>query len=558
MRYILLAAFVAAAPLAAQSIVVEVESGPGIDIRPDAFGIQYHGETYNAPLALEKLSALPLSGVRIWAYPSQFHPRPGVWEWADLDRKINEVVAAGYEPWVCLFQAETWYDGTPDDPWWTRSAPRVEWSLTAEALARRYSDRVDRWIVFDEVNILHPSRPAYMSPTLAAELYVEAARAIQAGDAGAWVGGPSNFAGWENGYWAQRVLGLSGGADALDFVSSNLFLSWNAADSDQHIMDRTIWYEEAALNIREMIGGADDPLLVLDAYNASALWTRDGTSSGELWTDPRNVNTFGGVYQTLAQLHALQGGFDVLLRWETLGGFGILEWFPAFNERIPYYAWQLTAGPGRLRPGSSVLRAKTTEPPIDDLPHHGGQNVAGYHVQPFAVADENGTSVFLINKYDESRTVTLRAPHDASAVDVYRFSDGRHAESLVAIESHSSVVADSDLQLDLPGVSVTVISFASSRATAVSAARPASGARLLPPVPNPSFGATTLVLEADSRTDATLDVWTVTGRHVRALFSGALAAGRRSVEVGPLPAGTYVARLCSDAGCTSVPIVRAR
>lgn len=541
-----------------QAIRVEVRDSVIAEVEDDFYGIQYHAHTYDAPRALEKLSRIPLRSVRLWAYPSEFHPEPDRWEWEALDARIAEVVAAGYAPIVCLFQAEEWYTGTPDDPWWNHVAARHEWAAAARALAGRYGDRVDQWIVFDEVNYLHPERDHYMSFGTSAEVYLEAAREIRAMDSDARIGGPSGFSGWENGHWASYVLALEDGAAHLDFISSNIFLSWDREDSDETIMDRTIWYEEAPSKMRAMIGQhADDLSLVLDAYNASALWTRDGTPTGELWTDPRNVNTFGGVYQTAALLHSAKGEFRTTLRWETLGGFGILSWYPAFEERPPYYAWLLLAGPGRLRPGGRLLHVTTTEPPKPDLPHHSGQHVEGYTVQPFAVQGEDGISVVLINKYAEDRRVTLPRPRGMAEYDLYRFDADRHEPALQPLEA-----SDEDrLDLRLPGVSVTVVAFSEAASTeAVSPTVPATELQAVYNAPNPFSTATNIAFELSSTQTVTLDVYSLLGRRVAGVQAGRLPGGlhRFRFEADGRPAGTYFYRLCVGEVCVSRPMVLLR
>lgn len=539
-------------PVVAQPIRIEVGEGVLAEVRDDAFGIQYHRNTYGAADALAKLDQLPLTGVRLWAYPSRFHPEPGVWDWTELDAQIAEVVAAGYTPWVCLFQAEDWYTGTPETPWWTDTDARAEWTVTAKTLAARYADTVDRWIVFDEINYLHSDRPYYMPLATSVELYLAAAESIRTEDPEAEIGGPSGFAGWENGYWAQRVLAAPDGAWQLDFVSSNLFVSWNAADTDAHIMDRTIWYEEAPLKMRQMVG--EGPRLVLDAYNASALWTRDGTPTGELWTDPRNVNTFGGVYQAAALLHALKGGFDVTLRWETLGGFGILRWYPGFEERPPYYAWRMLVEAGRLRPGSELVDAQTTEAPRDGMPHHSGQNVAGYTVQPFAVRDDGGLSVVLINKYAEARSVELVVPYATDRAQIYRFDAERHASATEPLHDRGAIEAGQVLNLDLPGLSVTIVRLAPARPTrSEETSIPKSSVRLWAVAPNPARSTAEITVELTRPQEITLEVLAADGRRVASLVSGRRLRGHHAIsfDASGLSAGTYLARLCAAGTCTS-------
>lgn len=476
------------------------------------YGIQYHRNTYGDPVALEKLARLPFRYVRLWAYPSEFHPKPGQWSWDALDAQINEVLAAGYQPIVCIFQAEDWYTGTPEQPWWNDADARAEWAITVEAVAARYHDVVDWWILFDEINYLNPNAPYYMSFQQSVDLYLEAVSQLRAHDPQAHIGGPSGFAGWENGHWAANyVLNHPDGAAALDFVSSNIFLSWDGNDSDATIMDRTIWYEEAATKMREMIGTKDDPLLVLDAYNASALWTIDGNPNSELWTDPRNVNTFGGVYQTAALLHAAKGGFDMTLRWETLGGYGILRWYPAFNEQAPYYAFQLLAGPGGLQPGSHLVEITTTESPKTDLPHHSGQQAAGYHVQPFAVQQGDTLSIILINKYAEPRQVDVTAPTGYRHYDLFRFDANRHVEAIVPLTSGQ----DDVVGLALPGLSVTVLRYHNPQATTTaSSERVAASFTLHPAYPNPAMQITQIPVDVPRAARLSLTVHNILGQQV--------------------------------------------
>ena len=381
----------------------------------------------------------------------------------------------------------------------------------------------------------------------AARFTLDAARAIRDADPGSAIGGPSGFSGWENGYWAARVLSRPDGPALLDVVSSNLFLSWNADDTDATIMGRTIWYEEAPLKIRTQTAGHPDLRLMLDAYNVSALWTRDGTPTGELWTDPRNVDTFGGVVQTAALLHAAQGGFDIALRWETLGGFGVLRWYPAFEERAPYYAWQLLAGPGRLMPGSTLLRTATTAAPLPDLPHHSGMNVHGYDVQPFAVRDETGVSVVLLNKTPEAQTVMVARPAGMAGHTLYRFEDGRHAEALTPLDESEAGTLD----LTLPGTCVTVVHYAAATGTATETT-PGRTRPSLAVAPNPSIGPVTLHLTLPEPASVRLDVRSALGRRIATLADEVRGAGTHTLplDMQGWAAGVYWAQLCAGSECT--------
>ncbi|MEM8557635.1 MAG: hypothetical protein AAGG50_07415 [Bacteroidota bacterium] len=531
----------------AQPVEIAVTDEAVRTIPADYYGIQYHRNTYNAPVALAKLEQLPFTSVRIWAYPRLFNPAPDVWDWSALDREISEVVAAGYAPIVCLFQGEDWRASTADDPWWNDASQHAAWTEAARALAARYADEVDTWILYDEINYLHTDRPYYFPLNLSATLYLDAARAIRDADPSSVIGGPSGFSGWENGYWAARVLSFTDGPALLDFVSSNLFLSWNGDDSDATIMGRTIWYEEAPLKIRTQTAAHPNLRLMLDAYNVSALWTDDGTPTGNLWTDPRNVDTFGGVVQTAALLHAAQGGFDITLRWETLGGFGVLRWYPAFEERAPYYAWQLLAGPGRLMPGSTILRTTTTAEPLPDLPHHSGMNVHGYDVQPFAVEDETGVSIVLLNKTDETQPVAITRPDGMAGHTLYRFEEGRHVEATTPLAEGDAAT----LALTLPATSVTVVRYAAATGTAFETTPERTRPRLTV-APNPSTGPVTLQVTLPEPAPIRLDVRSALGKRVATLADEVRGVGTHTLplDTRDWAAGVYWARLCIKANCS--------
>ncbi len=418
------------------------------------FGIQYHSNTYNDPSATGKLEKLYLKPIRIWAKVAEFHPGPGVWNWDELDRKIDEISNLNYLPVPCLYQSEEWFIGSASAPWWETSEGLVEWENAAYELANRYKDKLAMIIVFDEPNMMYPNRDYYIHFKECAQLYLRAARQIKKVDPAIQCGGPSSFGGWENGYWGKYVLAEPDGKNFLDFISCNLFISWDPNDSDDLIMGRTIWYEEAPLKIKEMLGENCPANLVLDAYNVSAVWKKDG----QLWTDPRNTNIFGGIYQAAALLHAAKGGFNMTLRWETIGGYGILSWFPEFRELPPYFSWRFLIEVAGLRSGAQIIGCSTTEPPLENLLHHGNMNVSAYTVQPFAIQRiDGGISVVLINKYHQAETTVLvNVPPGMGSYEIYRFSEDRMNSCFSPLESGTT---ENSVSFDSPPYSISVLKF---------------------------------------------------------------------------------------------------
>lgn len=516
----------------------------------DFYGIQYHSNTYDSQRLREKLSEIPIRQVRIWARPNQIRPNLDEWDWSVLDQKVNEVLDAGYDPVLCIFQAEDWYTGSPENPWWNDTTAVNQWLLLSEELASRYSENIEYIILFDELNYLYQDNPYYISFSQAADLYLQTASTIKAVDPSLKVGGPSGFNGWENGHWANYVMNQTKHDTLLDFISSNIFLSWDKDETDKSIIDKTIWYEEAPKKIRTMLNSSHSPILMLDAYNASALWTIDGTKDGELWTDPRNVNTFGGVYQALAQLHSAKGGFDITLKWETIGGYGIFDWYPDFNELPTYYSWKLMAERGRLITGSELISIKTSEPPLANLPHHSGMNVEGYQVQPFAVKDTSGDiSVILINKTDSVRQASITSPSGMNSFRLYQFHESRIENSAVPADSGA---ANTDTALELPPLSINIISYSGKYLT-TSTEQPGSTSNpkkftLNQNYPNPFNPTTSINFRLSEAGFVELSVFNTKGQKVKEFYGEKLSAGEHSLlfDGSGLSSGVYFYRLNVD------------
>ncbi len=510
-------------------------------ISPDFFGIQYHSQTYSDQTALAALSNLNLKWIRVWAEVSDFHPQPGEWRWDELDSQINEIVSAGYVPLPCLW-GEKWFVGSADTAWWNFDTALAEWEKAAFELASRYKTQLRKIIVFDELNMLHPEEDYYIPFKDAAKLYIRAARNIKAAKADMRCGGPSAFGGWENGYWANYVLDEPDGAELLDFISSNTFLSWDASDSDHQVLARTIWYEEVPLNIRDMLGGRAYPELVLDAYNLSALWSLDG----QPWTDPRNTNLIGGIYQAAALMHSAKGGFDLTLHWETLGGYGVLSWFPKFEKLAPYYSWKFLSETAGLTEGAQIIGCATDAAPDTSATHLGGMNVFSYPVQPFAIRrSDGGISVVLINKQAEDTSrAAVNIPSGMPYYRLYRYDRERMSASSELLQNG---LVDSVLNVEAPPYSVTVVCFDSVETVGMPAAETTVLQRfaLYQNYPNPFNGQTDITYNLPQTMRVRLLLFDIRGRQVRDLQMGEQTAGmhRLRIDMSEFSSGVYFYRL---------------
>ena len=531
----------------AQSITIAVKDTTFHAIGDDFFGLQYHADTYDDNNAIEKLKALHARRIRIWADVTEFHPSPGVWNWTELDRKTAEVLDAGFKFILCLYQGDAWFVGTPENPWWNHQAALTEWDKAAFHLTERYQNDIDRIIIFDEPNMLHKEREYYIPFKQCAQLFIRAAQEIKKAKPGALCGGPSSFGGWENGHWANYVFAEPGGDEALDFVSCNIFLSWNADDEDETIMDRTIWYEESAQKIKVMTSEHGAPSLLLDAYNASALWKKDG----ELWTDPGNVSVFGGVYQAAALLHSAKGGFEIALHWETVGGFGVLNWPPQFKELPPYHAWKFLVETAGMKAGARILDCTSTESPKPEAPHHSGMNVNLYEIQPFAIERaDGGVSVILINKYaGENHVVSVTPPLEMRKFAKFRFDAERILDYAVPLETG---ILDGAVEITCPPLSISIIRFERQDPVGldVENATVPQEIELSPSRPNPFRTTAVLDYSLTKPGQVLLTIHNILGEQVRVVVNEHQSAGKHQAawdgrnDAGEaLSSGVYYFRL---------------
>ncbi len=531
----------------AQSVVVFNQDSVIGKLSNDFYGIQYHSNTYNQSKALQQLGYLHINPVRIWAKLNEFHPEPGLWQWAEVDQKVDEVVAAGYSPVLCLYQSEHWFTGSSENPWWNDSTARAEWQEAAYRLALRYQNRVQRFIIFDEINMMHPEDGYYITFQNSARLYCAAAEKIKQVNPALQCGGPSSFGGWENAHWAEYVLNEPRGAELLDFISCNLFLSWDAEDADSLIMNRTIWYEEAPLSIKAKLKERMPPLLILDAYNVSALWQKDG----QLWTDPRNTNFFGGIYQALALLHAAKGGFNVTLHWETIGGYGIFDWYPQFNPLPSYYAWRFMIEIAGLQAGSELIACHTNQTAETDIQHLGGMQVASFAVQAFAIKQADSVlSVVLINKFSkEHSAIQIFSPKDKPYFRLYRF-EAQNMES--CFQALQEGTASDTFSIRVPPLSITVVKFYNTSFVPIAptASLEPSDLTIVSLYPNPFNAAVRITFKNTRKAAVCLEIFNSAGKRVAVPLQTVLAAGMHHIvwnaqtrDGRPLASGLYFCRI---------------
>ena len=506
----------------------------------DFYGIQYNRFAFKDSVATNKLKPLNIKWIRQWAYPEDFHPEPGVWNWTILDDKINRCDSLGYEIVLCLFQSHDWFIGTPENGWWNYDSGRTEWPIAARELAKRYKDQVRIFLLFDEVNYMYPEQDDYMTFKTCAELYVEATREIKALDPTLLCGGPSGHSGWECGHWGNYVMAEPGADTLLDLIAPNQFITWGPDESDNDVMDHTIWYEEGPNKIRGMMGNDFPGMLVLDAYNANGSWQ----NNGELWTDPRNTNHFGGIYHALAKLHSAKGGYDITLHWETLGGYGILQWFPHYTPTIPYYTWRFLIESADMISGSILIDANTNESPRN-VKHMNSTHVNSYTVQPFAIKTaDNNYNVILINKQSDDKNLKIQTPLGMQSYSLSYF-DGE-----ILYTNSTPIMGDAgdSVSVFCPGMSIALVKFSSEAYVGIKDISIPESCEIINAYPNPFNPKIAISYQLSANSKIKLSIYNSAGQKVTNILKETKKAGTHEIswDASGHPSGIYLIKLTSN------------
>jgi len=129
----------------------------------------------------DHLGPLGAKGVRLQAGWAKCEKRKGGYDWAWLDAIIDGALAQGVQPWVELAYGNTIYaggggiglaDGFPSSP-----EALAAWDRWAEALVRRYQDRVFEWEIWNEPDI---NRKGEATPAAYVDLHIRTAAMIRA------------------------------------------------------------------------------------------------------------------------------------------------------------------------------------------------------------------------------------------------------------------------------------------------------------------------------------------------------------------------------------------
>ncbi len=411
---------------------------------------------YGSPACRELLHNLGIVLVRIFVWQAGVHPDAETWNWETTDEEVRQVVEAGFEPLLCLHQTgPTWMGGTEEAPWWETDVGREQWAAFAGTLARRYGERCRFYEILNEPNIIHGERRDCFGWDGVAEVYLRAAAAIREARPEAACGGAATWAAWETAQFGKTVLARPGGEELLDFVSFHIYASHDLDDPNDALMARTPWFSETPRYIREQLAAVTDKPIAIACteYNSSAVCARDGKP----YTDPRNVNAFGGVLAADVLCRSALGGADMVFHFATIGGFGLIVWPPEYRPRACYHAHLLLAAVAGLQPGALVLGTSNSLPETE-VPGAVEGKWTHRALESYGLQARDGSRCVVLVCKGAQTSYTARVSRSAPSAgvaEVYQYSSRRIPDALYPLS-----VADTSgapVEVQCPPYSVTVV-----------------------------------------------------------------------------------------------------
>lgn len=299
-------------------------------VTPDYFGLNLNRSAPGQPWP-----ALKFGAWRLWdAYVTWPHlePAPGQWQFAALDRMVDEAQQHGVKLLLVLAQSPAWASARPQEPspykpGFAAEPARIEdWARYVDAVARRYRGRIEAYEIWNEA-----SDKSHYSGSVdkLVELACTAQRIIKAADPAAKVVSPASAGPGRHVEYLERFLS-AGGKACIDVVAHHFYVPRHGPEAMVPII-RAV----KAVMQRQGVGA-------LPLWNTETGWWIANSDGA-----PDHPAVARGGWRKIelgAQLDALIQRAFIVARAEGVGRF---YWYAWANR----YGWGLADDRGQAKAG---------------------------------------------------------------------------------------------------------------------------------------------------------------------------------------------------------------
>lgn len=145
------------------------------------FTVYAHWKQHLGPLGAKK--------ARIQSGWAKTEKEPGKYDWAWMDEIVNDMVAQGVEPWVCICYGNPIYKGGGETGlgggWPTSDEALAAWDKYVAALVDRYKAHVDEWEMWNEPGLRKKGQDLAANATSYADFMIRTAEIVRGRQPGA-------------------------------------------------------------------------------------------------------------------------------------------------------------------------------------------------------------------------------------------------------------------------------------------------------------------------------------------------------------------------------------
>jgi hypothetical protein len=306
---------------------VTTTAAPGVTLTQDSAQPWFAGTAVaNAQAILQQSSTYVAQSIMGWG-TSNPEPRPGVFNWASLDQRIQFILASGATPVITLAGAPDWMKGgTPGETDWSNinvaptPAHYADFAALAVDVARRYPE-VHYFQVWNELKGFWDNATNNWDIADYTDLYNTVYRALKAYNPAIQVGGPYvrivTWAAPSAGGFPSGLVGPWGTVDQRSLDAISYWLT-NADGADFLAIDGSTDTKDNA--------SLADPFGATDLYAATDRWLEQKTELPIWWSEYYAVTPQMAHHPTDPEWAALSA--QALIEIATSGASVALMWDP--------------------------------------------------------------------------------------------------------------------------------------------------------------------------------------------------------------------------------------
>lgn len=208
----------------------QIKTRSSKEVKESRLGIGFEKldrDAFDPNKAYDKISEIGVKWVRIQSGWQKTEKEKGVYDFSWLDEVVDNLIARGMIPWICLCYGNKLYGGMAEEVFGAVGCPpihteeqRTAWHNYCKALTSHYKGRVSHFEIWNEPDGLHCWKHG-LNATEVGEFNIQTAKAIREGNSDAYIIGGALAT--INMSFESRLL-KTGMTDYVDAISFHAYI----------------------------------------------------------------------------------------------------------------------------------------------------------------------------------------------------------------------------------------------------------------------------------------------------------------------------------------------